>query len=92
MTAPTSTPDPRDQLSLPAQGVLALLQRHPELPSANREAVAAHSASGVTAANTALSELEQAGFLRRWRERRAGAAGGFDWPWALYPDGGAPSD
>lgn len=86
-----SAQDPRDQLSLAAQGVLALLERHPELPSASKTAVGAYTSSGTTNANSALTELVRAGFLLRWQQRRRGATPGFDYRWELYPNGDAPS-
>lgn len=82
--------DPCDQLSLAAQGALDLLQRLPELPSASARSLAEHSASGATAAGSALTELERMGFLRRWRQRRDGGSPGFDYPWRVYPGGDAP--
>lgn len=46
---------------------------------------------GVDAIRTALGQLEDGGYLRRWRGQRE-PGGPVAWLWRLYPDGDAPSN
>ncbi len=60
--------DPR--LSFRAKGLLAFFLAHPQLDLLNKKALAAVSLEGIDAIETALRELEEAGYLR-WSEERS---------------------
>ncbi|MFC2083326.1 hypothetical protein ACFLSG_04735 [Candidatus Bipolaricaulota bacterium] len=58
--------DPR--VSFRAKGVLAYLLAHPDLDLSSKRQLASVSLEGVDALDTALKELEEAGYLRRAHE------------------------
>lgn len=58
--------DPR--LSFRAKGLLAYLLAHPELDLSSKRKLAAVSLEGVDALDTALKELEEAGYFRQTKE------------------------
>ena len=58
--------DPR--LSFRAKGLLAYLLSHPELDLSNKKQLTSVSLEGVDALNTALIELEEAGYFRQTQE------------------------
>jgi len=62
----TMLEDPR--LSFRAKGLLAYLLSHPELDLSNRRLLTSVSLEGVDALNTALKELEEAGYFRQTQE------------------------
>lgn len=58
--------DPR--LSFRAKGLLSYLLAHPELDLSSKRQLASVSLEGVDALDTALKELEEAGYLRQTKE------------------------
>ncbi|MCK5246577.1 hypothetical protein KAR02_06740, partial [Candidatus Bipolaricaulota bacterium] len=62
----TMLEDPR--LSFRAKGLLAYLLAHPNLDLSNRRLLTSVSLEGVDALNTALKELEEAGYFRTMEE------------------------
>ena len=58
--------DPR--LSFRAKGLLAFLLSHPETDLSNKRSLTSVSLEGMDAINTALKELEEAGYFRRIQE------------------------
>ena len=78
------------RLSFTARGILSWLQSHDPEFEVTLQSIAAQSTQGVSAIRTAVNELEDLGYLRRYRERLAkGRLGGTIWeqrdPFATAP-------